>query len=110
MDHRRIFAHTTGCNEAKQSRRDPNNRRYNLEHENCSGCAIRGRGRHSMCRDDNGYRQPNYAGWALVYIEAKRRVPPIFLAAFDAVRRREDAHGKRVAARIQETGYNPRSW
>lgn len=47
---------------------------------NCPHCALRGEGRQGTV-DGKGL-EPNYAGWARLYVQAERTIPARFSAAF----------------------------
>lgn len=48
-----------------------------LTRENCGACVLRGYG-----MTENGWDAPNYAGWARIYVQARRPVPEAWRAAF----------------------------
>lgn len=75
-----LFQHIQGCGYAKYVSRDLEN----IEHVNCSACALAGAGYHSKEKDDRGNATPNYWGWERVYVQSMRAIPQRFLKAFRA--------------------------
>ena len=51
---------------------------------NCQHCALRGVGKQGTA-DGKGL-EPNYAGWARIYVQAGKTIPKRFQEAFEKVR------------------------
>lgn len=50
-----------------------------LVKDSCAACALEGR---NAFRNKDGLLEPNYAGWALVYVQARYAIPASYLQAF----------------------------
>lgn len=61
-------------------------REREMTRENCGACALSGYGEST----ESGPLEPNYAGWARVYVEAGHAIPKKYREAFEATRRRTD--------------------
>ena len=72
---------------------------------NCQHCCLRGDGLANTA-DEKGL-EPNYAGWARLYVQAGRTIPKRFQAAFEKVRSYQvenDAYSKALEEDIDEFG------
>lgn len=73
-----------------------------LQKDNCGACTLHGHGDHAD--GSGGFRAPNYAGWARVYIEARVQIPARYLEAFGHHLSRGDAYGRALRAYVQVFG------
>lgn len=53
-----------------------------MARENCGACMLNGYHDAQFARDEQTDIQPNYAGWARVYVEAGKTIPAKYRAAF----------------------------
>lgn len=53
-----------------------------LEKQNCSACVLNGYGDGKLTREEGLPLQPNYAGWARIYVCAGETIPAKYRKAF----------------------------
>ena len=70
---------------------------------NCQHCALRGVGKQGTA--DGLGKEPNYAGWARIYVQAGRTIPARFAAAFEQAKHSDNtAYAQALAEDIEKYG------